>query len=878
MSSKKDKIQLPFLARHIILFLHEYDEEFSISGDFTEEYQERKRGRGRIKAWCWYWFQVLYLIPAFIKSFITLEIIMIKNYLKTAKRNLIKYKGYSFINITGLTIGIVCFSLISLYVLDELSYDRYHEKADQIYRVGVKAKIGTQKFEAVTACAPMSQALVREFPEVLASTRLKRFGFPVIRYKDKVFSEERWYYADPTIFDVFTIPFIDGDPKTALDKPHSVVITESTAKKYFGEENPIGKTLQADKKNDFLVTGVVKDVPKNSHVHYDFLVSFKTLKNINYQNWMGMNVYNTYSVLHKNTDPDEFEKKLQVLIKKYVGPQVKNVFGKSIAELTAKGSYFSYFIQALTDIHLHSNYLFEHEPNSNITYVYVFSIIAILILLSAGINFMNLATARSARRAREVGVRKAIGANRTQLIRQFILESVQMSTIAVILAIPIIESLLPFFNNFTGKNLSIPYFTNIYTIPVFVGIALLTGILSGIYPAFFMASFRPAAVLKGEHEGAGKKLRLRSVLVVSQFTVSVILITGTIVVQKQLHFTQDKNLGFDREQVLIIHKTDDLQSQLGAFKHELLKNPAVSSVSNSDTLIGEIFSDDIYRQAGQPKEENQSLRIYRVDPHFIGTYKIKMVQGDFFPRDYQGYRRGIVLNESAVKILKLSNPLNQKILDMDGNEYRVIGVVKDFHFESLQHKIKPLAFHSLGPQNAARYLSIRMAAANIRDTISQIKGTWDKIAGGQAFEYEFFDDHFAKVYLSEKRTGEIVLIFSILAVIIACLGLFGLTSFFSEQRTKEMGIRKVLGASVTGIIFLLIKQFSRWVLLANLFAWPVAYFVLNRWLENFAYRTNLALWIFIFSGVISLIITLLTVSYQAIKTATLNPVNTLKYE
>jgi putative ABC transport system permease protein len=393
-----------------------------------------------------------------------------------------------------------------------------------------------------------------------------------------------------------------------------------------------------------------------------------------------------------------------------------------------------------------------------------------------------------------------------------------------------------------------------------------------------MASFRPATVLKGEHERAGKKLRLRSVLVVSQFIVSVILITGTIIVQKQLHFIQNKNLGFDREQVLITHKTDDLGSQLGVFKHELLKNPAISSVSNSDTLIGEIFSDDIYRQAGQPKEENQSLRIYRIDPHFIDTYKIKMVQGHFFPKDYQDYRRGIVLNESAVKILGLSNPLNQKIIDIDGNEYRVIGVVKDFHFESLQHKIKPLAFHSLGPKSAARYLSVRMATTNIRDTISQIQGTWDKIAGGQAFEYEFFDDHFAKIYLAEKKTGEIFLIFSILAIIIACLGLFGLTSCIAEQRTKEMGIRKVLGASVIGIIFLLIKQFSKWVVLANLLAWPIAYIVLNRWLENFAYRTNLALWIFIFSGVISLIITLLTVSYQATKTATLNPVKTLKYE
>lgn len=800
-----------------------------------------------------------------------------RNYLKVTWRNFKKHKGFYAINISGLTIGLICFILISLYVMDDLSYDRHHEKTDRIFRVNVRAVSNDTEFYSATSCTPMAQALVTEFPEVEASARVHRFGFPVIRYQDKVFSEERFFFIDQSFFDVFTVPFLKGDPGTALVEPNSVVITKSMAEKYFGEEDPVGKTLNADNRRDYLVTGVIGDIPRNSHFRYDFLGSMNTFSYSRSQNWISNNDY-TYFALKKGVRAKAFEEKMQILIEKYVYPQVKPALGVTPEEFMAAGGFFAYYVQPLTDIHLRSHLQHEIEANSDIAYVYIFSVIAVAILLISCINFINLSTARSATRAKEVGIRKTVGSTRGQLRGQFITEAVVLSVLAVTLALLFIELLFPQFNNLTGKDLSIPYLTNILTVPLLFGIALVVGLMAGAYPASTISSFHPVAVLKGGSSIKGKKSRLRNFLVVFQFAVSIILISGTLVVFKQLRYIQNRNLGFSREQVVIIHKVDDLGKNFQAFKQELMSFPAVASAANISELMGESFGDSLYVPAERPGDQRQLIWRMWADPDFFKTYKIELSRGSYFPSRVQRDNQLVVLNESAAKILNLEDPVGQKLIDMNGRDYTIVGVVKDFHFESLHKAIKPFLIHPLGPEGGGRYLSVRLGAGDIQDTLSLIKQTWQNYAGNQAFEYEFFDELFARVYLSEEKTGQIFLVFSFLAVAIACLGLFGLTSFITDQRTKEVGIRKILGASITKILLLLTRQFALLVLIANAIAWPLAYWFTRRWLQDFAYRADLSFWVFVLSAGLTLLIALLTVSYQCVKAAAANPVDSLRYE
>ena len=504
---------------------------------------------------------------------------MLKNYLKVAVRNFFKHRGFSFINIFGLAVGVACCLTIVLYVLDEISYDRYHDKAEQIYRVGIDGYINNIAFHGVITCSPMAQTLVREFPEVEAATRLRNFGFPVFRYEDKVFSEERVFWVDPSFIDVFTVPFIEGDPRTALTEPNSIILTRSMALKYFGREDPLGRSLNADERRDYLITGVVEDVPHNSHFHYDFLASLSTYDDSRSPIWIS-NSYYTYVLLRKNASPEAFEAKLVELVKKYVGPQIKVAAGLTLEQFYESGGKYGYFIQPLTDIHLHSHLEFEIEPNGDIAYVYIFAIIAIGILLIAGINFVNLATARSVNRAREVAIRKTVGSRRPQLIRQFLAETTLMSFIAVILALIAVHFFLPTFNTITGKDLTIAYMQSAYTIPTLFGVVLLIGILAGIYPAFFLASFDPAIVLKSETMGRTRKSNLRNVLVVFQFTMSIVLIIGTFIVNRQIRYIQNKNLGFNKDQIVVVKKADDIGSQIQAFRQELVKNASVIDATN----------------------------------------------------------------------------------------------------------------------------------------------------------------------------------------------------------------------------------------------------------------------------------------------------------
>jgi len=807
---------------------------------------------------------------------------MLKNYVKIALRNLLKYKGTSFINIFGLSAGITCCILISLFVLDELSYDRYHEKSGQIYRVTLQGIVGTNEFNGAITCAPLAAALVQDFPEVVAATRFRSFGFPVLRYGEKVFSEERFFSADPTIFDVFTIPFIKGDPKTALSKPNTLVITQTMAKKYFGHEDPMGKILNADKKRDYMITGVVEDVPRNSHFHFDFLGSLSTYEDSKSQFWVS-NSYYTYFVLPKGASYKAFEPKLKELVVKYVGPQIEKTAGITLENFIAGGGAYGYFVQPLTDIHLLSNLEHELEPNSDITYVYIFSLIALAILVIACINFMNLATARATRRTKEVGIRKTLGSLRAQLVRQFLAESFIMSFLAVFISLLMVELLLPWFGNFTGKHLAINYLSNYFTVPLLMGLVLVVGFMAGIYPSFFLASFKPAEVLKGTLQKTGKHPWLRSGLVIFQFTVSIVLFIGTFVVYNQLDFIRNRRLGFNKEQLVVIKKTDDITQKIETFKEELSKLPGVINATNTTTLPGKNFDSNAHQVTGAAGEETHLLWSMRSDYNFAKTFEVEMAKGRFFSRDFSTDTSAVVLNHAAVKTLGLTDPIGKVIVQLgstaDKSEnFQIIGVMKDFHFESLHQKIRPMLIKLIPEKQAGKFVTVRAKPGEIPTTLRQIEHTWRKFALNQAFEYVWFDRDFAGIYEAEERTGQIFAVFSIIAICIACLGLLGLAAFTTEQRTKEIGIRKALGAPITGIVLMLSKEFTRWVLAANIIAWPVAYFITRSWLQSFAYRVDIEIHMFLFSAVLAIIIAFLTVSYQVIKAALANPVESLKYE
>ncbi|MGE5811211.1 MAG: ABC transporter permease [Ignavibacteria bacterium] len=805
---------------------------------------------------------------------------MIKNYIKVALRNLLKYKGYSFINILGLAIGITCCLLILLFVQDELSYDRFHKKAANIYRIGINGALGTNQFQAVTTAPPVGKAMVQDYPEILAYTKVTTFGFPVMRYKDKVFSEEKFYWADSNYFDLFTVEFLKGNPKTALIDPNTVVITERMAKKYFGNEDPMGKSLNSDNRIDYKITGIVKEYPHNSHFHFDFLGSMYSY-NLGDAFWLNNN-FNTYILLRKDADPELLESKFKDFVRKYIAPYMQSALNLDYEDLIKKGGKYEYFLQPLTDIHLHSDYTGELEPNSDISYVYVFSFIAVSILLIACINFTNLSTARSSNRTKEIGVRKTLGSSRQQLVKQFLTESVLMTLVAVFIAVILIEITLPYFNNLIGKNLSAGYLSNFFSIPSLIFFILLVGSFAGAYPAIFLSSFNPVKVLKKNISVNGKNSWLRNLLVVVQFAVSIALFIGTIIVYNQLEYISGKKLGFNKDQIIVVEKTDDIGKFMESFRTELLSIPGVKSASNSTTLFGKQFFNNTYRKTGS--NDNRIANVMYADYNLASAYELQITMGRYYSQEFGSDSTALVLNESAVKEFGVEgDPIGQQISNsFNGDEIvnlTIIGVVKDFHYESLKQKISPLIIRLFNSDFLfGKYVSVKVTGNNIDKKLQQIKSVWHKFAGNQAFEYFFFDEDFAKLYTAEKRTSLIVAVFSVLAIFIACLGLLGLAAFTTEQRTKEVGIRKILGATVPGIILLLSKDFTKWVIIANLIAWPAAYFVMNKWLEDFAYRINIPLWSFVIAGVSALVIALITVSYQALKAAVTNPVKSLRYE
>ncbi len=807
---------------------------------------------------------------------------MLKSYFKIAIRNIRKYKTFSFINIIGLATGIACFIAIMMYVQNELSYDTFNIHADRIYRVVISGRIGNTEFKSPHGPAPMGPFLLNDFPEVLSYTRIRNFGFPVLRYGNKAFSEERFFEVDSSFFKVFTVKFLKGNPNTALSQPNQVVITSSMAKKYFGDDNPIGKILNADNRANWVVTGVIADVPANSQFHYDFLGSLTTSEDSRSNYWLSNN-YFIYFLLRKGTDPNVFQNKLNKEVLKYIGPQIVQVTGTSLEQLRKKGDSYGFLIQPMLSVHLHSHLDSELEPNSDISYIYIFSIIAAAILLMACINFVNLSTARSEKRAKEVGIRKTLGSHKPQLIGQFIAEAVLTSLISVVLAIILLEILLPLFNDISGKQINLGIFENIYVIPLLLGFAILIGFLAGSYPAFYLSSFSPVQVLKRELRSGNRKSALRSGLVIFQFAVSIALFIGTFIISEQLEYIQTKNLGFNKEQVVIINKTDDIGSQIHSFKQELLSNQNVLEVSNSSAIPGDQVGDSGCRLNDTPNSQLQDVRFMWCDKDFADAYKFNIDDGRFFSKEHPSDTMAVVVNEAFVKTFGVKNIVGRYLILPDRTpenslSMKIIGVLKNFNYESLRQEIRPLAMRLYTQNNFGKFVSVRISPKDYPATIAFLENTWKKYAGNEAFDYNFLDKDLQRLYVDEQQTSKIASTFSVLAIFIACLGLLGLAAFVTEQRTKEIGIRKVLGATIPEIIILLSKEFTKWVLIANIIAWPVAYFVMNNWLKDFAYRTSITPWVFLYSGIAALIIALFTVSVHAIKAATANPVKALRNE
>ena len=866
----------PGLASRILERILIYSIRQGAVGDFIEQYFKLVEEKGRFIARLWYWMHIVQILPSFTVHSIYWSVIMFKNYLKTALRNIRRHKGYSFINIAGLAVGMACCILILIYIVYELSFDRFHENAKNIYRVATKGRVAGTTIEVATTPAPMGPALIEDFPEVLNAVRFGQQGNTMFSTGDKRFFESGLLYTDNSLLDIFSFRLIQGESAEALKAPYTMVITPEIAGKYFGGEDPVGKILRMNNVEDFTVTGVIEKPPANSHIQFDMLASFETL----YQRrpeeliWFNWN-YQTYILVQEGVDYREVDKKFDSFNEKFVSGMLRSMGGE-----------IANYLQPLTSIHLHSHLEVELSPNSDIRYVYTFAAIAAFILLIACINFMNLSTARSANRAREVGMRKVVGAERSMLIKQFLGESLLLAVISLLFALVIVRLALPYFNQLAGREMSLNIVSSPWMIAGLFGIVLFVGFTAGSYPAFYLSGFMPAGVLKGDVQKGSKHSRFRSILVVFQFAVSIVLIIGTSIVYSQLDFMRNEQLGFSKEQKLVILVRDSAVAQkLELIKTEMRKIEDVEMVSGSSKIPGDDnFSMSAYFPEGFTDDQGFLMEGYAIDDDFLETYDIQLIAGRGFSREMATDQESAVLiNETAAKKLEWQNAVGKRIYTLtnpqDLSQRRamtVIGVIQDFHHRSTHHMIGP-SINMFSPDNARR-ITLKLNTKEVTRSMAQIEEKWNTVAPGHPFDYFFMDDYYDGLYRSEERLGGIFRAFTLFAVIIGCLGLFGLASFAAEQRTKEIGIRKVLGSSSGGIVLLLCREFVLLVTIANVFAWPAAFLMMRKWLQSFPYRTDVHLATFFLAGAAAMAIALITVSYRAFKAARTNPVEALKYE
>ncbi|GAB3729964.1 ABC transporter permease [Spirosoma lituiforme] len=807
---------------------------------------------------------------------------MLTNFIKIAWRNLIRNKAFSAINIIGLALGLATCLLISLFVLDELSYDRFHEKANRIVRVFFRGSMQGGKMNEAHVMRPVAQTLKTDYPEVQEATRLRIGGSPFISYGDKTFRDASLVYVDSNFFQVFTFPILQGDARTALVRPNTAIITQALARKYFGKANPLGKVLTIKSWNTtFQVTGIIDRIPTNSHIQADFFASMASFPEDKAPSWMTSEFF-TYLVLPQGYDYKQLEAKLPQVVDKYMGPQIQQSFGMSMAQFRQKGNDLGLFLQPLTEIHLYSTFAYDLSPPGAIQYVYLFGAIALFMLIIACINFMNLSTAGASKRAKEVGIRKVLGSVRQSLTSQFLIESMLLTGIALLIAVGMVYASLPAFNALAGKTLAINFLANVWLLPGLLLFGLLVSVLAGSYPAFFLSSFRPVAVLKGtKFTGDRKSISLRSGLVVIQFFISITLIVSTTVVYRQLSYIQHKKLGYNKDQVLVLPETWLLGKKEEVFRSQIMQDPNVLNVSTSGYLPAGPSNNNNFMVYPETNATQlvKTLR-YDVDYNYIPTLGMQLATGRNFSPAYGTDSTSVILNETAAKTLGWGDKAIGHTLtntNNDGNKgtYRVIGVVKDFHFKSLHERISPLVM-VLG--NSAGTVIVKVKTKDLTGLLANLTKQWNQLAPEAPFTYSFLDERFNDTYRTEQKIGQILGLFAGMTIFVACLGLFGLATFMAEQRTKEIGVRKVLGASVTSIVALLSKDFLKLVGIAIVLSVPVAWYVMDRWLQDFAYKIELSWWVFALAGLLAVGIALATVSFQSVKAALMNPVKSLRSE
>lgn len=799
---------------------------------------------------------------------------MIRNYIKSAWRNIIRDKTFSLINVFGLAIGLATCFLIGLYIKHQLSFDTFHQNSDNIYRVYIHGRFGENEFKAPRTSNVTKEALLSDFSEVEQATRFVKFS-QLIEYNDKRIVENDLMYADSDFLKVFTFPLIDGDPENALSKPHQIVLTESTAEKYFGDKNPMGEVIRVGGERLFQVSGICEDVPDNSHVSFDMLLSYSSSPMIEIDTWSQQSIF-TYILLNKNINPKQFEKKLDVLVTDHAAADFKQS-GNALETLDPESEFYSFKIQPLEDIYLHSDLDYEIEAVGDISTVWFFSAIALFVLLIACINFMNLATARFSNRAKEVGIRKVLGSKKQQLIIQFLTESVLIVLAALFIGTSLFEFALPAFNNLIQQNLEINYLSKWYILPALFGFAVFIGVLAGSYPALFLSSFNPVKILKGSYNKGVGGTRLRGVLVTIQFLITISLFVSTYIIFKQNHFMANKDMGFDQERLLVIENATSLNDNIHPFINELRKYPQVSKVTGCYNIPGKGYSGYTMRKMDKPEDGHFNFVMNFVDEEYLNTLDIKLLTGRDFTGNYASDTGTVVVNQSAVKMLGYKNPLGKHLLGSGNEKVKIVGVLKDFNFNSLHKEINPLAitFYD-GPYY--RYVAVKIKPGKVKETIKLVKNDWGKYVSDFPFQFYFMDDAFDQMYHSEKKTAALITIFSLLAIFIACLGLLGLSAFTAQKRVKEIGIRKVMGAELSQILFILYKEILMLLIIATAIAWPLSYFIMSGWLDNFAFKINPGLLPFLISTFGALVVAVSVTSIQALKAAWTNPAYTLRDE
>ncbi len=806
---------------------------------------------------------------------------MFNNLIKHSIRSFKRQRAYILINILGLSIGIACSLLIALFVINEASFDKYNTKKDRIFRLILNGKIGGQEVTLASASAIIGPTMVKEFPEIEDFLRMSKTGPTVVEYNNQTFTEEHLVEADSSFFNFFSIPVVKGDTKNLLNAPHKAVLSESTAKRIFGDENPIDKLLKIGTDSvRYAIAGVMADIPVNSHFEANIISSFMTDPRSNIPIWI-YNSLSAYLLLKPNSSHVTVDEKIPELLIKYVGPEVQRFMGISLSDFAARGNKYRYYLQSLNDIHLDPSVQQEFKEASDPKYLKIFGSIAVLIIFIAAINFMNLSTAQASRRAKEVGIKKIGGSTRGMLITQFLSESFILSSISLIIALIFIKICLPYFNNLLGAHLILNLFTNWYTIPVLILFCLIVSFLAGSYPALYLSSFSPYEILKGNAKNGRQNGRLRRILVVFQFAVSILLITGTMVMYRQIKYMLKKDVGFNKEQLIVINRAGALGTKVRSFEDAVKAIPGVINIASSTGVPGHNNNKFSYTMEGR-KDETFLMQTNWIDNNYLETYGMTLVSGRSFNDSFTTDQQACLINESAVKEFGITDLGKTKFLQPGDPKTKtsrpVIGVVKNFNFESMRNQIGPYIYCFKTDEMMGEYLSVKLSSQNYSKTINEIEDKWKEFVPNNPLQYYFVDGDFEQMYIQEKQNAQMAVIFSILAIFIAALGLFGLTSFTVEQRTREIGVRKAMGSSVAGIYFVISREIVILVSISALIAWPIIYYVAAKWLENFYYRINPGAFSFIAGLTIALGIAILTISYRILRAARVNPAQSLKYE